>query len=670
MGTPAIHLLFLWHMHQPYYKDLVTGQYRLPWVRLHALKDYYGMVKLLDEFPGLHQTFNLVPSLITQLQEYVTDNDITDLQVLSQIAWMDEFFLDDAIIAELISKGREFSLKDQEQVIAIQRNLLAKVLPAYAAAGKRGAIEISTSPFYHPILPLVCDTNIGAISHTGLPLPAQGFRHPEDAREQIERGLTLHEQVFGARPKGMWPSEGSVSNEALAIAHDLGVKWMATDEGVLCRSLGTIFQRDGSGRLDAESAAQLYQIFRWQQGAAEMSMVFRDHSLSDLIGFVYSGVPPREAADDFIRRVKQAAEPVLAKGKTAVVPIILDGENAWEYYPRSGREFLRRLYDGIQKDPSIAALTVSEAIEREPAREAIGSIVPGSWINSNFDVWIGAPEDNVACDQLTAAREFFTANAIKASAQQAALAYEELLIAEGSDWNWWYGPEHHSANDRDFDELYRKHLSNVYLALGGTPPDVLAQPIAGAHAKPQFTPQTTYIHPTVDGRNIGYFEWLGAASHVADRHSSAMHGKLFLLDTGYAGIDEENLYCRVDFIDDPEEWATGDTRLVVAIETVSPDGNGDQSVRLEADISQGKLRGWKLGDNGQPQDKDFQVGIESIFECQTPLKRLNAAMGARLRVRFSLWRDGLPLDALPQEGAIEVQVAPESDLSALPYAKP
>jgi alpha-amylase/alpha-mannosidase (GH57 family) len=737
MGTPAIHLLFLWHMHQPYYKDLVTGEYCLPWVRLHALKDYYGMVKLLDEFPSLHQTFNLVPSLITQLQEYVngtaqdpflqvaampaaemdlaerqfavqylfqanTENmigrypryrelaqhfhdrpqdaknnarrmnngDITDLQVLSQIAWMDEFFLNDPIIAELISKGRDFSLKDQQQVIEIQKSFLAKVLPAYAAAGKRGAIEISTSPFYHPILPLVCDTNIGQVSHHGLPLPSHGFRHPEDAREQIERGLTLHEQVFGSRPKGMWPSEGSVSNEVLTIAHDLGVKWMATDEGVLCRSLGSIFQRDDSGKLEPDSAARLYQIFRWQQGAAEMSMVFRDHSLSDLIGFVYSGVPAKEAAADFIGRVKQAAEPVLAKGKTAVVPIILDGENAWEFYPQSGREFLRRLYDGIQKDSSIEALTISEAIQREPATGAIDSIVPGSWINSNFDVWIGAPEDNVAWDQLTAARDFFAANASKASAEQAALAYEELLIAEGSDWNWWYGPEHHSANDRDFDELYRKHLSNVYLALGGTPPDVLAQPIAGAHAKPQFTPQTTYIHPAVDGKNIGYFEWLGAASHVADRHSSAMHGKLFLLDTGYAGIDEENLYCRVDFIDDPAEWATVDTRLVVTIETVSPDGNGNQTVRLEADISQGKLHGWKLGDNGQPQDAAFQVGIESIFECQTLLKRLNAVMGSRLRVRFSLWRDGLPLDALPQEGAIEVQVAPESELSALPYAKP
>jgi alpha-amylase/alpha-mannosidase (GH57 family) len=738
---PEIHLLFLWHMHQPYYKDLVSGEYRLPWVRLHALKDYYGMVKLLDEFPGVHQTFNLVPCLITQIQEYVAgtaqdpflqvaarpasemnmaerqfavqylfqsnvDNmigrypryrelwqefcthpqdlhanarrmsnaDITDLQVLSQIAWMDEFFLDDPAVRELVRKGRTYSPNDQEQVIRIQQDFLAKVLPAYAAAAQQGSIEISTSPFYHPILPLICDTNLGAVSHNGLPLPAQRYRHPEDAREQIARGLTLHEQVFGVRPRGMWPSEGSVSNEVLEIAHELGVRWLATDEGVLGRSLGTVFHRDGSGRLDAATAQQLYQIFLWEHDQAQMNVLFRDHSLSDLIGFVYSGVPAKEAAEDFIGRLKQAAEPVLKSGKTAVVPIILDGENAWEFYPESGREFLRRLYDGIQKDPSFAALTVSEAIDRGPAPQKLDTVFPGSWINANFDVWIGAAEDNAAWNQLSAARDFFAENADKASAAQKALAYEELLIAEGSDWNWWYGPEHHSANDRDFDELYRKHLSNVYLALGGTPPDALAQPIAGAHDEPLFTPQTSYIHPAVDGRNIGYFEWLGAASHVADRRSSAMHGKLFLLDTGYAGIDEENLYCRLDFTEHPSEWPAGTTRIVIAIETLNPDLSSPvHAVRVEADISAGRIIGWTLGENGHPpQEKSgsIQLGIERIFECQLPLKLLDAISGATLRIRFSVWRDGLPVDALPQGGAVEVRVAPEIELSALPYAKP
>jgi alpha-amylase/alpha-mannosidase (GH57 family) len=740
VDTPAIRLLFLWHMHQPYYKDLVTGEYRLPWVRMHALKDYYGMVKLLEEFPGLHQTFNLVPSLMVQLQEYVDgtardpflqaasrpaaemdlgekafalrylfqanadnmiarypryrelwqefhtqpqdavvaaqrlrNNDLTDLQVLSQIAWMDEFFLDDPEIHELIAKGRDYSLADQQLVIAKEKEFLGKVLPAYAAAAQSGAIEISTSPFYHPILPLVCDTNIGAVSHNGLPLPSQRFTHPEDAREQIARGIKLHEQVFGLRPRGMWPSEGSVSNQALEIAHELGLNWVATDEGVLGRSIGVPFHRNNGVTLDAAGAEQLYRVYRWEQGASAMNMVFRDHSLSDLIGFVYSGMPAREAAEDFLYRIKESAAPVLRQGRNAVVPVILDGENAWEFYPQSGREFLRRLYDAIQKDPSIEALTISEAIERETAPQKLASIFPGSWINANFDIWIGAPEDNIAWDHLSAARNFFAENADQASPAQNALAYEELLIAEGSDWNWWYGPEHHSDNDREFDELYRKHLSNVYLALGSAAPDVLAQPIAGAPDKPHFTPQTAYISPGIDGKDVGYFEWLGAAAHVADRYSSAMHGKLFLLDTGYAGIDGANLYCRLDFMDPPEEWASGDTQLTVAIETQSPDPSSAATVhRLESDISGGQVRAWTFAEHSHPGERpeSIELCLGSIFECRVPLKLLGAQLHATLRVRFSLWRERLPLDALPQEGAIEVHLLPESELIALPYAKP
>jgi alpha-amylase/alpha-mannosidase (GH57 family) len=727
-------------MHQPYYKDLVSGDYRLPWVRMHALKDYYGMVKLLDEFPGLHQTFNLVPSLMAQLQDYVSgaasdpfldaasrpaaemdlgerifairylfqanvenliarypryhelwqqfhqspqdlaaaahqlvDGDITDLQVLSQIAWMDEFFLDDPAIHELIEKGRGYSLADQTLVIDKQGEFLSQVLPEYAAAAQRGAIEISTSPFYHPILPLICDTSIGAASHSGLPLPGRQFIHPEDAREQIERGLNLHEQVFGVRPRGMWPSEGSVSNQTLKIAYEAGMNWVATDEGVLGRSISSTFHRNSAGALNAAGAERLYRVYRWEQPPAVMNMVFRDHSLSDLIGFVYSGVPAQEAAKDFLRRIRESAAPVLKKGRHAVVPIILDGENAWEFYPRSGREFLRRLYDAIQKDPSIEALTVSEAIEREPSPHKLASIFPGSWINANFDVWIGAPEDNTAWDHLSAARDFFTEKAEQVSPEQKALAFEELLIAEGSDWNWWYGPEHHSQNDREFDELYRKHLSNVYLALGGAAPEVLAQPIAGMRAQPQFTAQTAYIHPKIDGKDIGYFEWLGAATHVADRYSSAMHGKLFLLDTAYAGIDEENLYCRLDFMEDPAEWASADTRLMVTIEVLPPSPPATPVIHhLEIEISGGHVRGWTFAQDGHStaSHESVSVCLESLFECRLSLRLLQAPDRSTLRVRFSLWRDRLPLDALPQEGAIEVQLVPESELSALPYAKP
>src|SRR5271169_797825 len=422
----VLRVIILWHQHQPYYKDLVTGEYRLPWVRLHALKDYYGMVKLLDEFPDVHQTFNLVPSLITQIQDYVAGTaqdpflevaakpakeltaserrfalqylfqanpvnligrypryhelferfrgagdsaeraekyfqpqDLTDLQVLSQIAWFDEFFLEDPNIAALIKKSRGYSLDDQSYVVAHQRALLGRVLPAHAAAAQKGRIEISTSAFYHPILPLVCDTNVGAVSSPGLPLPQNRFRHPEDARQQLVRALDLHQKVFGVRPQGVWPSEGSVSEEVLAIAHSLGINWMATDEGVLGRSTGVFFQRDGNGRLPAPLADRLYNIHRYENGQTTMHMVFRDHTISDLIGFVYSGMDPGEAAGHLLHNIKEAAQPVLAQGRDAVVSVILDGENAWEYYPKSGREFLRRFYDAVQRD-GLEAVTVSE----------------------------------------------------------------------------------------------------------------------------------------------------------------------------------------------------------------------------------------------------------------------------------------------------------------------
>ncbi|HEY6349126.1 MAG TPA: glycoside hydrolase family 57 protein [Candidatus Angelobacter sp.] len=741
---PSIRLLFLWHMHQPYYKDLVTGEYRLPWVRLHALKDYYGMVKLLDEFPQIHQTFNLTPCLVAQIQDYVNgtardpffevvakpastfshgekefaleylfqgnlqnmvgrypryrelwdkvqglstapgraalllqESDFTDLQVLSQVAWMDEFWLEDPEVRELIKKGHGYSQDDREWVVNKQKEFLARVLPSYKEAQDRGSIEISTSPFYHPILPLICDTDVGAVSHLGLPLPAQRFRHPEDAREQIVGGLNLHEQVFGMRPRGMWPSEGSVSNEVLAIAHQSGIDWMATDEGVLGRSLSTWMERDGAGNLNQRSATELYRICRWEQDGARMHMVFRDHSLSDLIGFVYSGMPAKDAAEDFIRRIKAGSAPLLAQGQDAVVSIILDGENAWEYYPRSGREFLRRLYDGIQNDKLFETLTVSEAVAREPRPEKLTYIVPGSWINANFDIWIGAPEDNQAWDHLSAARDFFGANAERVSAAQKQLAFEELLIAEGSDWNWWYGPEHHSANDRDFDELYRKHLANVYQALGAEPPEVLARPIIGSYAKALFSPQSAYISPRLDSVSTGYFDWLGAAVHVADRRSSAMHGKHFLLDTGYAGIDKDNLYCRLDLMEKTSEWAGKDTRLVATITSHPALGDGasrERTYRLEAFVDAASISEWTLRENGYEPQKPTGAIValrkESVFECRVPLASVNATRGMLLQVRFALFHGLTPLEILPREGSIELQVVPEEDLSSVAYAKP
>jgi alpha-amylase/alpha-mannosidase (GH57 family) len=749
---PKIRLVLLWHMHQPFYKDMVSGEYRLPWVRLHALKDYYGMVKLLDEFPDVHQNFNLVPSLVAQIQDYVSGEahdpffdliakpaadlssaerrfalqylfqanpvnvigrypryrelweryratadsaegpdsyfvtrDYADLQVLSQLAWFDEFFLTEPDVARLIAKGQDFSREDQELMLAKQRDILAQVLPAYAAAAARGSVELSATPYYHPILPLICDTNSGGESTAGLNLPTRRFKRPEDATEQIRLALESHEKNFGVRPQGLWPSEGSVSEEAIKLAAKEGIHWMASDEGVLGRSLDYHFVRDHGGLLHADGAHKLYNIYRYEKGETAMHMVFRDHRISDNVGFVYSGMPAQDAANHLIHCIKNSAQPILANGNDAVLSIILDGENAWEYYPQSGREFLRRFYDGLQQDSQIEAVTISEAIERH-SPERFGQLerlVPGSWINANFNVWVGAPEDNRSWDLLSEARDYYERHSHRVSKAQRKLAWEELLIAEGSDWNWWYGPEHHSANDKDFDELYRRHLSNVYHALEGVPPEELSVPITSGVTRPSYAPQTAYVRVKVDGRISNYFEWMGAASYTSDQRTSAMHGRQFLLDAVYAGVDATSVCGRLDFDSGlPED----EYRIVVNIEASTTDAGGQapsNSFRLQVEANGTHVQRWMLtnGDerkklasftanNGNRSTNGVEVALAEIFEMRVPFELMGVERGSKLRLRFALWRDELPADSLPLEGWIELHAVAEEELESKLYTYP
>ena len=393
-----VNLVILWHMHQPQYRNPATGQYVLPWTRLHALKDYWGMLKILGEFPNVHATFNFVPLLAEQIEEYAsgsfreewfeisaspadsltyaqkrkalerafqlhenlmnrwprfaelqsqvrsagpeacagyfTTRDWRDLQVLSQLAWMDEEYLaKDPAVRDLSAKGASFTEDDKAVLLGKQHELLSAVLPEYRQAASRGQIEVSTTPYYHPILPLLCDTDIARVSNSHTPLPVPAFRYPQDAREQLVRARALHERVFGQPPAGLWPSEGSVSEESLGIAMELGFKWFATDEGVLGRTQNIGFWRDAAGF--PENGPQLYTPWRLKRGHYEMSGFFRDHYLSDLVGFVYSRMAAEAAADDLHRRIRAIGDRT-SPGRAATVSLILDGENAWEYLRRTG----------------------------------------------------------------------------------------------------------------------------------------------------------------------------------------------------------------------------------------------------------------------------------------------------------------------------------------------
>src|SRR5262252_2322537 len=441
-----IHLAVLWHMHQPQYRDPETGTYVLPWTRLHATKDYWGMVKLFEEFPKFHATFNMVPSLCMQLEEYAsgkfddpwfalafknaneltredkteilarafqvnherlmsrwarfvelyewsrpaggaqalitfTARDWRDLQLLSQLAWMDEeWFTKDEVVSRLANRGKDFTEKDKAELKAKQLELVGMVLPACREAAARGQVEISTTPFYHPILPLLCDSDIARVANPGTPLPRRAFRRPEDAREQLRRAKEYHEKVFGVKPVGLWPSEGSVSDQAMGIAAEEGFQWFGTDEGVLGRTLNVGFFRDSSGI--AANAERLYQPWRLQMASTGITGLFRDHHLSDLIGFVYSRMDSGAAAADLHGRLRHLGESVNSN-KPLTVCIFLDGENAWEYYPGNGREFLREFYRRVANDSDFRALTASEAIAAADGISTTNTIFPASWINAN-----------------------------------------------------------------------------------------------------------------------------------------------------------------------------------------------------------------------------------------------------------------------------------------------
>jgi alpha-amylase/alpha-mannosidase (GH57 family) len=715
-----VHLVVLWHMHQPQYRDPESSRYVLPWTRLHALKDYWGMVDIMREFPRFHATFNVVPALGLQLEEYASGNfnepwfslafknaeeltredkaeilarafqvnherlmsrwprfvelhewsrpaggaqalvtftprDWRDLQLLSQLAWTEESWLQkDPVVSKLATKGKDFSEKDKSALQQKQMELLRMVLPAYREAAQRGQIEISTTPFYHPILPLICDSDIARVANPGTPLPRRAFRHPEDAREQLQRARAYHERVFGGKPAGLWPSEGSVSDQALAIAAEEGFEWFGTDEGVLGRTLNVGFFRDANGI--PANADRLYKPWRVQLAGKGITGLFRDHHLSDLIGFVYGRMDAKSAAADLHGRLRHLGETVQS-GLPLTVCLFLDGENAWEYYPGNGREFLREFYGRIQGDQDFRALTASEATAAAGEIPAINGIFPASWINANFDVWIGHSEDVAAWELLWDAREAY-GRAVDAQKKgqsgaptETALkeAQESLLVSEGSDWCWWYGPEHSTANDAEFDALYRKHLTGVYLALGQVAPEELAKPIKRRpeHAL-QLAPMSLLI-VKVDGRDTSYFEWLGAGLYSPERRGGSMHGRVYYLHELRYGFEEDRFCVRIDpFLDALGELDDPEFRITIG---------GAEELTIVVNLVRGHVQGFAV-EKGlvcllNPKAV-AEVAFERILEVAIHKDQINLTGQGKLRLGVALWHGGLPVDVLPAAGFLDV----------------
>jgi alpha-amylase/alpha-mannosidase (GH57 family) len=626
-----LYVAFVWHMHQPYYKDFTSGEYILPWARLHGAKEYIHMAEVLAQYPEVKATFNFVPSLVEQLLEYAqgdavdralalsrqetwSDDDKAyllsfffsvnwervirryprynqllelrhrargDHRLLSQefyrdlVAWFNLVWLDhialenDPELRALVEKGRGFTRDEIDLILRKQEDYLACVVPLYSHLRDRGQIELTTSPYYHPILPLLIDSATAQRASPGLPLPANTFRHFEDAVEQVRRGVEAHKAHFGQSPRGLWPSEGAVCPEILPILARHGIRWFATDEATLARSLGVEIERDPYSHVN--NPRVLYQPYtvalnpqspapapphRAARGAnvpnlQPLAAIFRDHTLSDRIGFVYQGMPGRDAAEDMLHRLHVIRQRLDDPDHPYLVSIILDGENCWESYPDYGDPFLHHLYRRLTEEENIQTVTVSEYLEQFPPREAIHHLATGSWINGNLETWIGEAEQNRAWEVLGRVRDELVAwqNAIAgAGLDILETAWRQIYIAEGSDWFWWYYSRNVSGQDHLFDRAFREHLAGVYFAIGRPLPPWLTEPIQGLIAhRDGYRLTSGYIAPHLVGGDEASLEWTGAGFLEPGASTGAMQrAEAGVLRRLYFGYSPTCLYFRVE----------------------------------------------------------------------------------------------------------------------------
>ena len=607
----SIHLAIIWHQHQPvYYQDPETGVYIKPWVRVHAAKDYVDMAAILQEYPDIKATFNLTPSLIQQLDaigagatdlyweytiipaEELTDeqkqfildrffdtnrkiiarfpryqelldlrdgsddplgdfaaDDYRDLQLLFNLAWTDPDWLAEAPLAALVEQGEGFSEADKQVVLDEHLRLINEVIPIHRAMQDDGQIEVTMTPFAHPILPLLVDTDLALRATPDIVLPSAPFRWGQDAVAQVERGVQYYIDHFGQPPRGMWPSEGSVAQEMVSMVASNGIQWMASSEGVLAHTLGMdSFTRDGNEVV--VEADRLYRPYSVQgRNGGPMAILFRDQIISDKVGFTYSGVSGAAAAGDFIDRLYNICGRLQSGDGEGphLVSVILDGENAWEHYDNDGKAFLHELYQRLSDDPNIVTVTPTEFLELAPDPPRLGNLWAGSWHNSDFSIWIGEEEENRAWDLLLETRQYLQTyvtgrNRENATPEQIEEAFTQMYIAEGSDWFWWYGSDQTSGDDGSFDQQYRNTLKAVYEALGAEPPLSLDVPIIPETPAAAARAASGLITPIIDGVATAG-EWDAAGLYTAEGGVMATGAPPFQ-DIAY-GFDARNLYLKI-----------------------------------------------------------------------------------------------------------------------------
>jgi alpha-amylase/alpha-mannosidase (GH57 family) len=519
-----LYIIFQWHMHQPFYHDPLTNEYRLPWSRLHTTKDYTDMVWHLERYPEIKSVVNFVPSLIEQIHDYqdfskvkekhfnltkkkaaeltvaekifilkeffsahferiiskskrysallekrgsdstehireritkFSTQDFRDIQVWFLLAWTGQDLRRDKFVSKLIKKDQKFTEKDKSALLDHHEKAVKNVLDRYKKLQNSGQIELTTSPYAHPILPLLIDSDVARISMPNVNLPDSRVRHPEEALRQVKKALKSFKKEFGFTPSGMWPSEGSVSEATADLLTQAGIQRITTDSNVLARSLSR--SRNPSGL----SPMQKYRPYINHTHHGPLTVYFRDQELSDLIGFRYAAMDAKEAVRDFFQYLEHVNNSLPDDGYPYVAVITMDGENAWEYYEDNGQPFFDELYRNLTEKEWLETRTFEDYSKEYPPEAELQWLHPGSWINADYHIWIGLAEKNLAWDWLNDAINLIAQK--KNRGEKIPKSVKNLLLqAEGSDWFWWYGDINNSAHDEIFDSIFCNTLRKIY----------------------------------------------------------------------------------------------------------------------------------------------------------------------------------------------------------------
>lgn len=606
--SKKLSIAFYWHMHQPVYQLSPTGDFLMPWVRLHAVKDYLDMALWAKKFDKLKLNFNFVPVLINAIinygeneahdihsrltitpQDELTNEDkifilnnffdanyqtmilanpeyhrlyqivqssgtedtsifsnqeYADLMALFNLAWIDPSFkTSNSELKKLVKKGKNYTLEDRIAIIQIQRDIIKKIIPTIRKLIEKNKIEITTSPYYHPILPILLDyKNIKKNSSPANDL--QDLKTDLDAKMQTKMALDRIEEVFGKRPRGVWPSEQCVSAKTLEMLSSLGVEWSLSDEGILANSINFEFEHDFKGYI--KEPYHLLKTYKYKTSTSDLKMVFRESTIPNLIGFEYQNHNPIATANDLYDRIKVLQSKILSSPDNEhLLTIALDGENCWENYLEDGASFLKTLYTLITEDDSLETVLLSDYLEKTKEDKLLPKIASGSWINRNFKLWIDEPVKDIAWTYLKRVIQDF-ANFVKREPlnPNIELARRELFICEGSDWFWWYGEPNDSGRDNIFDFLFRTHLKNVYRYLDLDTPKYLDDPLSDiSTSKPSKYPKSL-ITPSINGKNVvdEDDEWNNAGYIEIPDGPVLRESKLF--DKIRFGNDQNNFYLK------------------------------------------------------------------------------------------------------------------------------